>query len=197
MSIIKGLLFGRNEKTGSPSTTFRTTKSGAGFTLVELLVVIAIISILATLLLLQLGVARAKARDAKRIADVNQVRSALELFFDDNGRYLNNNDAATIGSLKPAYLINIPRDPIAPGCTDAYVGTVAGAFNCYGYAWTGTATTPARMQIWAELEQRNVNALNNDTDINSTGWSGAVMVGATEACVNTTPSDCIYDSGQP
>ena len=86
-----------------------------GFTLVELLVVIAIISILATLLLLQLGLARAKARDAKRIADVNQVRSALELYFDDNGSYQATN---VMTGLKPTYLINIPKDPIAAGCTE-------------------------------------------------------------------------------
>ena len=62
-------------------------KNQKGFTLVELLVVIAIIGILATLLLLQLGVARSTAKDAKRIADINQVRTALELYFDDNGQY--------------------------------------------------------------------------------------------------------------
>lgn len=155
--------------------------------------VIAIISILATLLLLQLGVARAKARDAKRIADVNQVRSALELYFDDNGSYLATNVMTT---LKPTYLINIPKDPLAAGCTDTYNGTAVGGVNCYGYAWSA-ATSPAHMQIWAELEQKNTNALNNDADITSTGWSGAAVIGSTEACVSTTPSDCIYDSGQP
>lgn len=164
-----------------------------GFTLVELLVVIAIISILATLLLLQLGLARAKARDAKRIADINQVRSALELYFDDNGSYMATN---VMTGLKPTYLINIPRDPIAAGCTDTYAGTVSTIFNCYGYAWN-PAASPRSFQIWAELEQRNTNALNNDTDINSTGWSGAAIVGTTEACTNTAASDCIYDSGQP
>ncbi len=164
-----------------------------GFTLVELLVVIAIISILATLLLLQLGVARAKARDAKRIADVNQVRSALELYFDDNGSYL---VGPAMTNLKPTYLVNIPRDPLAAGCTDTYNGTAAGSVNCYGYAWN-PAATPTHMQIWAELEQKNTNALANDTDITSTGWSGAAIIGTTEACVSTTAGDCIYDSGQP
>lgn len=172
----------------------KTTGISRGFTLVELLVVIAIISILATLLLLQLGVARAKARDAKRIADVNQVRSALEMYFDDNGSYLNTN---VMTGLKPTYLINIPHDPLAAGCTDTYAGTAVGGVNCYGYAWTGTAAAPAKMMVWAQLEQKNTNALNNDADINSTGWSGAVINGATEACVPTTASDCIYDSGQP
>ena len=161
--------------------------------MVELLVVIAIISILATLLLLQLGVARAKARDAKRIADINQVRSALELFFDDNGSYLATNVMTT---LKPTYLVNIPHDPIAAGCTDTYAGTVVGALNCYGYAFT-PAANPSRMQIWSELEQNNRNALTNDTDIDSTGWSGAPKNGTTETCTTTTASDCTYDSGQP
>ena len=168
-------------------------KSSRGFTLVELLVVIAIISILATLLLLQLGVARAKARDAKRIADINQVRSALELYFDDNGSYL---IGPTMTTLKPTYLINIPKDPLAANCTDDYLGTDVGGVNCYGYAWNA-ATSPAHMQIWAELEQKNTNALNNDADIVSTGWSGAAIIGTTETCVSTTPRDCIYDSGQP
>ncbi len=168
-------------------------RSSRGFTLVELLVVIAIISILATLLLLQLGVARAKARDAKRIADVNQVRSALEMYFDDNGSYLATNVMTT---LKPTYLINIPHDPLAAGCTDTYAGTAVGGVNCYGYAWN-PATTPSHMMVWAELEQKNMNALTNDADINSTGWSGAAQNGATETCVAGTATDCIYDSGQP
>jgi hypothetical protein len=98
--------------------------------------------------------------------------------------------------LKPTYLVNVPLDPIAAGCTTTYSGTVSGIFNCYGYAWN-PATTPRSMQVWAELEQKNVNALNNDTDINSTGWSGATVNGTTEACTNTAASDCIYDSGQP
>lgn len=59
-----------------------------GFTLVELLVVIAIIGVLATLVLLQLGTARAKSRDTQRIAAVNQVQSGLELYMDDSAGQL-------------------------------------------------------------------------------------------------------------
>lgn len=189
MSIFLSVL-GLNWPTGGGG---KNKNHSHGFTLVELLVVIAIISILATLLLLQLGVARAKARDAKRIADVNQVRSAAELYFDDNGSYPGTND---MSGLKPTYLVNVPHDPIAAGCTDTYAGTVSSIFNCYGYAWN-PATTPRSFQVWAELEQKNTNALNNDTDINSTGWSGATVTGGTEVCTNTTATDCIYDSGQP
>lgn len=62
-------------------------QSKKAFTIIELLVVIAIIGILATISILALSNARAKARDAKRAGDVKQVQTALELFFNDNGRY--------------------------------------------------------------------------------------------------------------
>jgi len=68
------------------------SQSKKAFTLVELLVVIAIIGILATLSVIALNTARAKARDAKRVADVKQVTTALEMFFNDNGRYPDNTE---------------------------------------------------------------------------------------------------------
>lgn len=60
-----------------------------GFTLVELLVVIAIIGLLSTLAVVALGSARSKARDARRISDIKQVQTALELYFADLGVYPN------------------------------------------------------------------------------------------------------------
>ena len=58
-----------------------------GFTLIELLVVIAIIGIIATMILLRLSTARKKARDARRLSDVKQIQTALELYFDTYNRY--------------------------------------------------------------------------------------------------------------
>ena len=58
-----------------------------GFTLVELLVVIAIIGILSTLSVVSLNSARAKARDARRLSDIKQIRTALDMYYDASSTY--------------------------------------------------------------------------------------------------------------
>ena len=62
-------------------------QKNAGFTLIELLVVISIIGILSTLAVVSLNNARVKARDAKRVSDIKQVQTALELFLSDRDGY--------------------------------------------------------------------------------------------------------------
>ncbi len=101
-------------------------KKGAGFTLIELLVVIAIIGLLSTLAVVALNSARAKARDAKRVADIKQIQTALELYFNDAGGYPI--QSGTLGSATEAVLC-WRGDGTA--CTDGTTcGFVAAATDC-------------------------------------------------------------------
>jgi prepilin-type N-terminal cleavage/methylation domain-containing protein len=64
----------------------KTLKS-KGFTLIELLVVVAIIGILATVVLSSLGSARTRARDARRVSEMKNLETALEMYYLDYNQY--------------------------------------------------------------------------------------------------------------
>ena len=112
-------------------------KNQSGFTLIELLVVIAIIGLLASIVLLALNGARAKSRDAKRIADVRQIASAFELFYNDFNTYptaqIKDQTTATAQYITPNY---IGIWPTAPTPVDAATGATTpctAANNAYTY----------------------------------------------------------------
>ncbi len=112
-----------------------------GFTLIELLLVIAIIGILASALLVSLGGARRAARDSRRISDLRQVQSALELYFNACGHYPGTADCAskvepadwtafalalTDGSLG---ISKIPNDPLPSSAVYYYAVEVSANQN--------------------------------------------------------------------
>lgn len=58
-----------------------------GFTLIELLVVISIISLLSSIVLTTLSEVGERGRDTKRVAELKQLSTALELYFNEYGCY--------------------------------------------------------------------------------------------------------------
>ncbi|HUW21744.1 MAG TPA: type II secretion system protein [Candidatus Bathyarchaeia archaeon] len=62
-------------------------KRDRGFTLVELLIVLSIIAILFSIALVSLRGTRAVARDTQRKTELEEIRSALEVYRADHGSY--------------------------------------------------------------------------------------------------------------
>jgi len=77
-----------------------------GFTFIELLVSITIIILLSAVAVVSYQSANKRARDNKRKADLEQIRSALEMYRTDNDEY-----PAVSSALVPDYLQEWPADP--------------------------------------------------------------------------------------
>ena len=55
-------------------------KTEKGFTLIELLVVIAIIGLLSSIILISFTQFRMRSRDARRVSDMKQLKTGLDLY---------------------------------------------------------------------------------------------------------------------
>lgn len=120
----------------SSSKKIMNTKK-KGFTLIELLVVIVIIGILATLAIVALQQARKNARDAKRIADVRQMQTALELFFNDNQYYPEGIDDHTSGKIATGSSVYMEILPTPPSPNDS---AACSTYDTEEYTYAGTGT---------------------------------------------------------
>lgn len=139
-----------------PSSIFRNMinktyfkKSNGGFTLIELLVVISIIGLLSTVALTSLSGARKKARDSKRIAEIEQLQIALEIYYSSYGYYpqytasvrCNTTAANSLAPLISEGLFStILKDPLNTSTTLPRY--------CYEYMGLGTAANYSFVSSW-------------------------------------------------
>jgi general secretion pathway protein G len=118
-----------------------------GFTLIELLVVIVIIGILMSVLLVSYQGTRVTARDGKRKADLEQIRSALELYHADCGQYPASSLQFGTGSLTSncpgasvTYMSRLPQDPIYPTYEYRYARGTLHTYNLCAYLEKGSGS---------------------------------------------------------
>jgi len=116
----------------------KLTFNKKGFTLIELLVVIAIIGLLASIIIINLNNARKKARDAKRLAEIREIITALDMYYTDNESWpsrtadsccdgwdqgpCDGDNTFIAGLVTGNYMSKVPVDPVRGSGT-----------NCYGY----------------------------------------------------------------
>ncbi|MCD6178239.1 prepilin-type N-terminal cleavage/methylation domain-containing protein [bacterium] len=140
---------------------FSNSSKNKGFTIPELLVIITIIVIIATLTYVYyLAPSKARGRDSRRIAEINDIRKAIQMYYIDHGHYPTSTESETWCSLEitdpsdprycdylrdalvPHYIKDLPQDPRA-------LQTEGSKFYSYQYISSSSAS---QYKLHADLE---------------------------------------------
>lgn len=142
-----------------------TKNTVKGFTLIELMVVIAIIGVLATIISAPIQTYLKKSRDAKKIADINQIKDALGQYAVDNaGLYPASLSALTTGS----YLKALPSNALS----------TAPDKDKYMYVTYDDLVGPQSYHLGVALEFANAVLLGDDDCRGTTCYAQTVGISA-------------------
>jgi len=133
-----------NRSRATPGTRRR------GFTLIEVLIAVSIVAVLSVIGIVSFSSVNARSRDTKRISDLEQVRSALEMYRSDKGSYpAGTGSFSTLDSLNSTlvttYLPTIPTDPKSTVASpiEYYYSPVGASAPYYSYCLCGEVEVPS------------------------------------------------------
>jgi len=96
------------------------------FTLIELMVVVVIIGILAGIVMINLESAQSKARDARRKSDLNTIAKAVQIYRENIGNYILQDDSGDGGVYGAGYgMFNCGGDTNCTGGGSAYTDYIS------------------------------------------------------------------------
>ena len=135
-----------------------------------------------------IGQAQSESRDAKRLADMRQMGSALELYYNDNGGYpASTSDGKPVSSLAPTYIDVLPTTP------EPADGTCTEYYNTYWYSTSGTPFASNGQTVYPSYTF--TSCLGSDFDgylpgivqISPTGISNISCSGTKSQCTSGAP----------
>ncbi|KKR56087.1 hypothetical protein A2434_00620 [Candidatus Woesebacteria bacterium RIFOXYC1_FULL_41_14] len=122
-----------------------------GFTLIELLVVISILGILLAISIFGMQGARQASRDGKRKADLEQMRSGLEIYRADcniypnampaTGAQLKGSGTPSTCAVANVYISSVPADPVPSTHSYTYSSNGSTYEICASMEQGGTTVT--------------------------------------------------------
>lgn len=145
-------------------------KHSKGFTLVELLVVISIIAVLAALIVPNLVGVRERASDSKKKRDVQQLKTALRLYYNDFQAYPDSTGISMLGCGTGVLSCSPGGEFSANG--EVYMKELPDAYSYTTHPTEGTEG----FIIWVDLD----NPSDKDIEASHTTCGQSYSAGATE-----------------